>query len=352
MNLAVDPANLFTGSKYEKGISTLLLQGENVTNLSNYDERLVQKYYVGGLTQPRQIVVFGSSRAMMISSDMFPGRVFFNNSVSGATLEDHVAIYELYRERNLRPALMILELDPWLLNRYNGQVRWKSLENEYRSASKRFSGTHSSLTGFPWASTSFGAQGGKLLELISPSYFQASIKALWQASKTGQYTSTTDQVADTQIKRTDGSIGYDRKTRSMRADEVRSAAIAYVEEGSVYSLERFVALDPEYKNQLQDFLGALQTDGIRVVILLAPYHPDSYSRLIESNKYKIIVDAQHYFEQLAKSRGIPVMGSFSPADCGCNEADFYDGMHPKESCVRKILANQDQVFVAAGKTSS
>ena len=38
VNLTQDPANLFSGSQYEQGIASLLLQGSNVKNVSNYDE--------------------------------------------------------------------------------------------------------------------------------------------------------------------------------------------------------------------------------------------------------------------------------------------------------------------------
>jgi hypothetical protein len=348
VNLTQDPANLFSGSQYEQGIASLLLQGSNVKNVSNYDERLVQKYYVNGLTQPKDIVVLGSSRAMMIRSDIFPGRRFFNSSVSGASLEDHIAIYELYHEKKLDPAIVIIAVDPWLLNRYNGQNRWKSLEGEYVAATERFSQSPPPLFG----SAVFGAEGAKLLELISPSYFQQSLKALLHYSKPEPYVSTSAEEGETQIKRGDGAISYDQKTRSLSVDEVRRAAISYAEQGSVYSLEKFVSLDADYQKEMDNFLTSLRRENIRVVMLLAPYHPEVYKRLIEQQKYRIIVKAQRFFEELAQRHAIPLLGSFNPADCGCSDADFYDGMHPRESCVRKILGDKDTLFTVSKKPAS
>ena len=222
LNLYKDPANLFRGSAYEKGIASLLLQGWNVKNISNYDERLVQKYYINGLAERKDVVVLGSSRAMMIDSKMFPGRRFFNNSVSGASLEDHIAIYELYREKKLEPATVIIALDPWLLNRYSGQSRWRSLQSEYVAATSRFTQSQASLFG----SAAGTAEAAKLLELISPSYFQQSLKATLQYSPQGQYSRTDAEEDETQIKRRDGSIEYDRKTRLISVDEVRRAAVS------------------------------------------------------------------------------------------------------------------------------
>ena len=61
VNLLADPANLFQGARYEAGIARLLVEGKNVADIGDYDDRLVQKYYVGHLTQAPDILVLGSS---------------------------------------------------------------------------------------------------------------------------------------------------------------------------------------------------------------------------------------------------------------------------------------------------
>jgi len=82
-NYFVDPANIFRSEKYCQAVVSLLLKGKNVANITNYDERLLQKEYINSLTQRRDIVVLGSSRVMQISASLFPRHSFLNNGVSG-----------------------------------------------------------------------------------------------------------------------------------------------------------------------------------------------------------------------------------------------------------------------------
>jgi hypothetical protein len=42
---------------------------------------------------------------------------------------------------------------------------------------------------------------------------------------------------------------------------------------------------------------------------------------------------------LADSLGITVLRSYNPRSVNCEKNEFFDGLHPKESCVSKILLN-------------
>ena len=341
MNYFVDPANLFRGTPYEQSIAKLLLQGQNVANISNYDERLLQKFYIQGLTQKKDIIVLGSSRSMQISTDMFPGKTLFNNSVSGASVEDFISIYEMYSQKNLQPSIVIIGLDPWLLNRNNGQTRWKSLISEYQAGIKRL--------GFPLEMADYFRLNNiipdKYFELISLSYFQESVRYgvkffldINVQGEQAQFYSTNETSADVPIKLSDGSYSYAKSFSSLSTSEVRKLAISYVGD-TVYSLESFNELDNNLALKLESFIGFLQNNGVDVILFLPPYHPATYELLISSDKYKIIVEAQQYFSSLAKSRHIVILGSYNPYDVICDESEFYDGMHTKKSCIEKIFAD-------------
>lgn len=53
-----------------------------------------------------------------------------NLSVSGATIEDQIAITEMALEK-FNPRTIYLAADPWLFNAVNGQKRWRSIKSEY-----------------------------------------------------------------------------------------------------------------------------------------------------------------------------------------------------------------------------
>jgi hypothetical protein len=66
INYFGDAANLFSVN-FEKKIADILQKGYNVTNISNYDERLLGKYLITGSTACPNVLVLGSSRVMQIN---------------------------------------------------------------------------------------------------------------------------------------------------------------------------------------------------------------------------------------------------------------------------------------------
>ncbi|MGC8604151.1 MAG: hypothetical protein ACP5VS_10720, partial [Desulfomonilaceae bacterium] len=90
-----DSAHLFH-SEYEKKIAESLNSNHFVEGVTNYDERLVQKYRLNGLPDGSKLntIILGSSRTMEISEDLFRKKTI-NLSVSGAGIEDYLALYHL-----------------------------------------------------------------------------------------------------------------------------------------------------------------------------------------------------------------------------------------------------------------
>jgi hypothetical protein len=335
VNFWVDPGQMFRGEEYEAGIASILLSGMNVANLAEYDGRLVQKFYIQGLSSRKDIVVLGSSRSCVIGSEMFPGRTFFNNWVSGATIEDYLAIYEMYREKGILPSRIILGLDPWVLNRNHEEIRWKVLWEYYAAASRRI------VKSVPAYERSLIPN--KYFALLSPAYFQRSFWVLLRtalsrsALATGNYYATHEKELDVSVRFSDGSNRYDRKGRDLSVTEVNRAAEAYVDRGSVYGLERFYSLDGEYRETLERFLALLRKDGVEPMMFLPPYHPYVYHALTSSAQYRVIMEVQRYFENLAKETGVKLVGSYNPTDLALGEEEFFDGAHPRPSALEKLF---------------
>jgi hypothetical protein len=132
VNIIVDPANIIHG--IELKIAKYISEGYNVTNIQDIDERKLQKLIIQNLQYSPSIVILGSSRIMEIGKEYY-GDDCFNNGVSGASIEDLVAIYQLYIENGHANFIkkIVIGIDPWLFNRNNGQRRWESLSNEYYS---------------------------------------------------------------------------------------------------------------------------------------------------------------------------------------------------------------------------
>jgi len=133
-NLAVDPSHLFDDGAYEQGLAALLLEGWHVADVADHDERQLQQLLIARTPEPPDVIVLGSSRSLEVTGAPWGERRVRNHSVSGATLEDYLAVYALYARRGWTPRVVVLGLDPWVVNRQHGQVRWKSYGEAYRLA--------------------------------------------------------------------------------------------------------------------------------------------------------------------------------------------------------------------------
>ena len=338
VNFVVDPANLFSGDFYVTGMAQILLSGKNVANIGNFDERLLQKRYIEGLHQKKDVIVLGSSRSLSISSAQFPGKNFFNNSVSVATLEDDIAIYQLYVDKGLTPSTIILGIDPWIFNKYYNYLFWETLSNEYwRGVNNLGLGANNYFNNL------FNSLGfRKLSQIFSPSYFQESINYLFNHKwKRLSYFATNILESDVPIKAFDGSYIYQNEARLAGIDQVRQKVMRNINNQRIDTgFEHYQNLDPQLVNLFEKFIDSIERQGIELFIYLPPVHPLYYDYLINSEeKYKMILKVQEYLINVGKDKGILILGSYDPSDIPCQENEFLDIYHSKSSCTSKIFIN-------------
>jgi hypothetical protein len=327
INYSVDPSQLFGNGQIEKHMADIMLEGKNVSNVVNFDHRLLQKYYFEGSLAQKDVVVFGSSRGMLLSNKMFPAKSFYNASIAGTSIEDYLGVYQLMVDQNVLPKTLILEISPWVFNPNNEQTRWKSLGREYLEALTRLSLPQDLST---WASSLDLQKYGALLSLA---YLQESVR--WLSIPADFYATESENTGEA-MKLSDGSREYDAKSEALSPDDVRAIVLDSLNEP--YSLTDFHELDPQISKVFERFIASVQSDGIRIIILLVPYQPDYYQTLVSNPKYEIIREVEKYLKGFATSHGIAVWGSYDPSVIGCNVAEYYDGLHPRTSCMLKLIS--------------
>ena len=136
INYFEDPANLFN-VKYEKGIVEYLVQGYNVTNVVNYNDRMLQKLFIKKMKDCPTEIVLGASGVFLIDSSFSTDTHFINNGMGGASFEDYLAIFYLYEKKGCKIQKVVIGLSPYLLNDNLDQDRWKSLSTEYNTFLKK-----------------------------------------------------------------------------------------------------------------------------------------------------------------------------------------------------------------------
>lgn len=317
-----DSAKIFHPS-YEKKIADIIFKNQNATNIINYDERILQKELINRLHTNPDVLILGSSRTMLINSTFFGEKKIINNSVSGASIEDLIAIYQIYNEKEILPKKIILGIDPWLLNENNGQIRWKSLEKEYASFSNERKEINKSIL------------NNKFIQLFSFSYFQESFKNLPNVIKgKSEPIASKEKYNQTTTKLVDASLSYGKQYREVSNEEVNNKAKKYIS-GAIYSIENFNTISPKILQEFENLCLSILENNIELSFFLAPYHPVVYEKVVQD--YSIVSDVENKVLKFAEEKGIEYFGSFSPQKVDMSNTDFYDGMHCKENAIKEIM---------------
>lgn len=320
VNWGVDPGNIVSG--VEAKIASYLVAGHNVTNVFNIDERSLQKYMIMGVKSNPETAILGSSRVMLIGKNFFD-EATLSNGVSGASLEDLIAIYQLYRINRVKLKRVVVGIDPWLFNINNAQVRWKTLANEYNSffTNDKLDQTYSKE---------------KYFQLFSFSYFQESVK-FYRKKLNDKTIVVTNTIANEGMTRLpDGTIFYDLKYRTITPDLVLKRANEYIR-GNVYSLDQYREISAEIVKKFDFFVSEMIKDGVVVEFLLLPYFPVVYEFLMSSEKYRIIGDVELFVREYAANKKLAIKGSYDPSLFNLEYIDFYDGMHLTPGAIKKII---------------
>lgn len=291
------------------------LSGRPAVYATNMDERQFIKSRILVETLEPDTLVVGSSRIMQVGAHTLGGKPL-NLAVSGASLQDHVAITGLAFGK-FRPSLLLIGADPWLFNAESGQKRWRSIKAEYHAALHRI--------------TEGEQAGARLLEdgaLPKVSGFHAFYRDINFSHKIFP----AHDLPELRAKiRSDGSRVYDVAYASRTPEQV----LRGIDGALDYSMKKYV-FDPDLRAILENLLTHYR-GKTRVVLVLSPYHPALY-RTMEKDR-RVFLEIEAIFIGIGKKLGVEVVGSYDPARAGCTESDFYDGSHPRDTCMAKVLSS-------------
>lgn len=322
VNLTGDAANLFSES-FELALARLLIDGHRVKNVQNLDERMLQKNIINLRSGVPDVLILGSSRGMLIGSK-YSKKSLFNHCVSGCSVEDLIAIFQILKKSGQIPKKIVINADPWLFNKNNRQNCWKSIQTDFFDF---------------WGKTSSDFFATKYLQLLSPSYFQASLLMLFkritsQNETTPEALQENDDPGNFLIRLPDGTIQYDHKFRSANLETIKERIASY-KAGPVYSLENYNSLSKYHIELFESLINHMQKSGIELEFLLVPY-PETVFQVLQT-RIPAVLEFENYIRRVAEERNIKLTGSFYPRLVNVEDSDFYDGMHLNEDGVEKLL---------------
>jgi peptidoglycan/LPS O-acetylase OafA/YrhL len=296
----------------ESQIAKVLVNANSVYS-SNMDDRKFIKYRVEFENLNPNALVLGSSRIMQIGEHNYTGRVL-NFGVSGSSIEDDIAIAYIATKKFM-PSTLLIAVDPWLFNANSGQTRWKSLNDEYLAALDFINN---------------GNVHNSNYEVGNKNSFLVSLGAKIYSIVNHQQLVPLDDLSESRDKiRKDGSRVYNTTYSNTNAKDIAAGFDGLLN----YAMENYV-YSKESEEIFSKFLN-IYSKKYKVILVLSPYHPDLYLRMV--NERPIYLQIESDFREFAKSHNVEIIGSYNPKNIGCSSADFFDGMHPKDVCMGKVI---------------
>lgn len=333
VNYFGDAGRLFS-SNYENKIVAILLSNRAATNIGNYNERLMQVKWIEKLPDTPEVVVLGSSKAMLINKEMLNGCRLINNSVAGATLSDIEDVWGHYLALKKFPRKIILEINPWLLNPDILERSQNKHSNKHKTAN------------VAWAKGS----SDTVLSLFSPSYFRYSLSTLfWKIKGKDDPVPTLRKYNTTSTRCADGSFTYSDEYRNGDEAVVRSRVEIYFKRGDISDVHNLSSFDAGKWDRLNRMLDQMQQHKIQVTLFLTPFYPKVYQLILDN--FPAGLSTEHLLAQMAEGRKMMLIGSYDPRKCGLSEDCFYDAVHCNEKGIRLLLKDFNTGFVAANASA-
>ena len=110
----VDRSGLFQGALAPRRIVDLMLQGYDVTNFEQMDERQVVQLYAQDVPETPEAIGIGSSRVLQFNRENTGVESFFNMGVTGADVRDNMTSYYKMVTYGKAPKVLLWSLDPWV----------------------------------------------------------------------------------------------------------------------------------------------------------------------------------------------------------------------------------------------
>lgn len=315
-----------------------------VPRLANFPEREIRLAQMTLYPQP-DLVVLGSSRAMLIDSELFrPGLIFQNLGVSGATIQDDIGFWQALKSIGKRPKYVVLCLDPWILNHKSGYTRWIGLLRYYRDfmAERQLSTAQRYVRILAEANALLRDYFHIWRDTWSWTTFKAALSlALYPHRRDipSSVLPARSKPSDASAYRADGAFVYpDSVSAKKPVEEIENRVREVVLKGEISGLSRWV-IDPSAIEDLDLLLQDMSKDGTYTIIILPPYHPLARQLISARPGYKnVIEDSQRIFEKVSDQHfGIEFCNPDHVEAIGCRRDEFLDDIHMSYGCVQKVV---------------
>ena len=336
INYTVNPGKIYPPLSFSDSYNRLspkqiikqLVQSDHGIIIPNdtWNERDIKKAFALNPTNA-QCAIIGSSRVMQISSagqersltDNCPSLI--NLGVSGASLEDYLALSGMILQNESPPSVIVFGIDPRSFN-FNSDSRWIRYKQDFFDMQAKLEGESYDDNYFPSL--------GLLRNLINREYLQRSIKLIL-SEKTLSVENAPEfdhQIGlDRPVLLPDGSLIYSSK-HNQNALNFKSSINTFRIRGSKWVTKKAVELFIRLVNHLQQ-------QKIKVIFVLPPYPPTVWA-IAHQSTLTALTTVELKVHEIARLTGVQVIGSYNSDKIGCTDDEFFDATHEKAKCLTKL----------------
>lgn len=327
---------------YDQIGEQMAVNSMNVLGLeeSDFNDRNLLLACMKKQTEPKEVIVAGSSRVMNFDHTMFATDSFYNTGLSESTIYDLLAVTAILEQTGQIPDRMIIGVDAFLFNASHNNDRWMDLEDYVAYMESQFADAGYLEDDLTVKGTVDGTTASKNIQnpqintgrdnskWLSLDYFRYNVTLLPE-HKCFAVDYTKDWEAEQYLKHYDGSIAYERSLREVDAGEVEELTRQSIEEHVVYRMTDFQEIDEQSMELFSALIDYLQDCGVEVMLYLPPYSPMMYNYIESEEQYHITFEVEERIKELASDKQVALYGSYDPADCELEMTDLYDIYHVK-----------------------
>lgn len=312
-----------------------LAEGEMVSGPININSRLMKKLWISTFSKCPEILVLGSSRTLNLTHESFPGKSFFNASVTNCTFQDMYAFLNLVEEKqNDLPETVIICVDQWLFGHAFSEERWLTNRSDFVDMAKKVGDIPLSVFPSKWK-----LEKEWIKELFSVRYLARSLRYHGKIEKF-QITQSIDP--GTMMFLPDGARHLPVQLVNSSESEVLKKATDYFFSSKD---EYFTELDPIQIRLFERMIRYLKQKNCNVLLFIPPYHPETFELFEQSSKANGIFKATNYVLMIAKEHRIHVIGNTDPKRLNLTQTDFYDGVHLKPKALSGLFVGSHQFYL-------
>jgi len=335
-NYSIDAPCLYSRVPVVENVINELLVGKIIAGQPAFQYRNVQKLIIEKRKEIPDTIVLGSSRSISVRSAYLgiDQDCFFNHSVPCAVLNDYIAILGCYKKRGAFPKTILLGIDPFVFDKTAGLGEWRVLLESYYYLLSFITGKTSRLQ---FLYELVKTKGIEAKRLLSYSYTLTNYHYGKAVRERGyDYKAVKNTAFDDWLIAPDGSIYRPFKLRFQDDGTTRKKIIRALNTGK----ERHSTIS--FQKEFTRLIDYLLENGSRVVFFLPPYPPPIYQACVKKAPCTI-AGIETMLRSLARSRNIPVYGSYNPGRFNLSIKDFIDPTHARDYVVENIFKEYREV---------